>query len=479
MYDIIIIGGGVIGCAIARELSRYEAKICLLEKESDLCEGTSKANSAIVHGGFDAKPGSLKAELNVRGNAMMEELSQKLDIPFRRNGSLVTCLDEAGVAGLEKLLDQGKKNDVPNLRILSREEALALEPNLSDAVYAALYVPTGGIVCPFHMTLAFGENAAENGVEFRLQTKVLEIQKAAAPERGYVLQTNQGTLFARYVINAAGLYADELHNQVSEKKLHITPRKGDYCLLDKTSGSHVDHTIFQLPTKMGKGVLVTPTVHGNLLVGPTATDVEDKDATNTTASELQELVKKSSLAVKNVPMRQVITSFSGLRAHEDGNDFVIGEAEDAPGFFDVAGIASPGLSAAPAIGEYVGDLLLGKEAFPKKAVFKETRCGIPNFAHATAKERQGLIERDPSFGKIICRCETVTEGEILAAIHRPLGATTLDGVKRRTRAGMGRCQAGFCSPKVMEILARELGCPQEEICKNRPGSELLVRDASE
>ena len=471
--DVIIIGAGVTGCAIARELSRYKLDICVIEKESDICEGTSKANSGIVHGGFDAKPGSLKARLNVQGNAMMEELSKKLDFPFKRNGSMVVCQSAEEMPVLEELLQRGLTNGVKDMRILSRTEALELEPNLADSVYAALLVPSGGIVCPFGLNIALAENAAANGVEFRLETEVLSIEKLPETDAtaggqcdGYLVHTDKGDLQTRFLINAAGVYADTFHNMVSEKKIHITPRRGDYLLLDRTAGGHVHHTIFQLPSEYGKGVLVTPTVHGNLMVGPTAIDIEDKEATATTAEGLAQVMEKCGRSVKNVPLKQVITSFAGLRAHEDGGEFIIGEAEDAKGFIDAAGIESPGLSSAPAIGQYVRELLADLTELKEKERFIETRKGIVRFAECSREAQQELIRQNPAYGKIICRCETITEGEILDAIHRPLGATTLDGIKRRTRAGMGRCQAGFCTPKVMDLLARELGLELKDIRKN-------------
>ena len=463
MKDVIIIGAGVSGCAIARELSRYQLDICVLERESDICEGTSKANSGIVHGGFDAKPGTLKAKLNVLGNSMMDEMSKKLDFEFKRNGSMVVCQNELGIPALEKLLEQGKENGVKGMKILKREQALELEPNLADGVYAVLYIPSGGIVCPFGMNIAYAENAAQNGVEFKLGTEVQLIERVG---QDYRIQTNQGVFDTKYVINAAGVYADVFHNMVSELKIHIMPRRGDYCLLDKTAGDLVRHTIFQLPTEKGKGVLVTPTIHGNLLLGPTAIDIEDKEATATTAKGLQEVLEKCTKSVKNIPFKQVITSFAGLRAHEEHGEFIIGEVEDAKGFIDVAGIESPGLTSAPAIGIYVRDILAEKMELKEKEIFVEERKGIVRFLDLPKEEQNRLLQKNQAYGQIVCRCEQITEGEILDAIHRPLGATTLDGVKRRTRAGMGRCQAGFCTPKVMEILARELHLELKDIRKN-------------
>lgn len=471
MYDIIIIGSGVSGAASARELSRYNAKICVLEKEEDVCCGTSKANSAIVHAGFDAANGSLMAKLNVRGNEMMDQLAKDLDIPFKRNGSLVICRSEEDMPNLEALYDRGVKNGVKELRILTKDEVLEMEPNISEDCYAALYAPTGGIICPFHLNIAMAENANANGVEFKFNTEVLNIKKI---DDVFEITTNQGVEKARYVVNAAGVYADQFHNMVSEKKIHITPRRGDYCLLDKTAGSHVSKTIFALPGKFGKGILVTPTIHGNLLLGPTAIDIEDKEGTNTTADALKTVIEKSGLNVKNIPYRQVITSFAGLRAHEDQHEFIIDEVEDCKGFIDCAGIESPGLTSAPAIGEMVANILKDLMQLEEKENFISTRKGILNPETLSLEERNALIKKEPAYGNIICRCEMITEGEIIDAIRRPLGAKSLDGVKRRTRAGMGRCQSGFCSPRTMEILARELQVDMSEITKCGKGSEIIV-----
>lgn len=467
-YDIAIIGAGVSGTAIARELSRYQTKICVLEREEDVCCGTSKANSAIIHAGYDAEPGSLKAKLNLRGNQMMDQLAKDLDFPFRRNGSLVLCLDEKDLPNLQKLYERGITNGVKGLQILNKEEVRAMETNISDQVIAALYAPTGGIVCPFHMTIAFAENACANGTVFHFNTEVKNITRR---QNIWEIETTKGTFEAGCIINAAGVYADKLHNMVSQKKIHITPRKGEYCLLDKTAGTHVSHTVFTLPGKLGKGVLVTPTVHGNLLIGPTAADIEDKEGVNTTREGLDEVLQKSAASVKNISARQVITSFAGLRAHEDGNDFIIGETEKD--FIDCAGIESPGLSSAPAIGEMVAELLKEKYNLKEKEDFISTRKGITDPSKLFLEERNALIHREPAYGNIICRCEMVTEGEIIDAIRRPLGAKSLDGVKRRTRAGMGRCQSGFCSPRVMEILARELDIPVEEITKSGGNSRII------
>lgn len=471
VYDIIIIGAGVSGSAVARELSRLKRRIAVLERSNDICEGTSKANSGIVHAGYDAVPGTLKAKLNIDGNRMMEELSKELDFSFKRTGSLVITFEEEGKEKLKELYDRGVVNGVEGLQILTGDEARGIEPELSDEVKAVLYAPTAGIVCPFGMNIAFAENAAVNGVEFYLNTEVTSIDKT---ENGYCIHAGDKEFYAPIVVNAAGVYADAIHNMVCENKLNITPRRGEYCLFDKTAGGLVKHTIFQLPSAKGKGILVTPTVHGNLLAGPTAEDISDKEGINTTAAGLEQVLSVGAKSVKNLPVRQVITSFSGLRAHEGSGDFIIGEAEEAPGFYDVAGIASPGLTSAPAIGVYVAGLINEKYPAPIKEDFIDTRKGIPNMAEASMMERKELIRHNPAYANVICRCELVTEGEILDAIHRPLGATTLDGVKRRTRAGMGRCQSGFCSPKVVEILARELGVDSGQIMKAGNGSTVLT-----
>ena len=469
MIDIIIIGAGVCGCAIARELSRKNASILVVERAEDVCCGTSKANSAIVHAGYDAKHGTLMARLNVLGSEMMPALSKELDFHYRQNGSLVVMLDEADRPNLIKLYENGVKNGVKDLRIIEREELASLEPNISDRAVAALYAPTGGIVCPFGLTYALAENAASNGVQFQFDSEVTGIEKI---DGGWRVQTCKGDLEARVVVNAAGVYAGRLHNMVSDDPMTIIPRRGDYFLLDRTTGGFVERTIFQLPGKKGKGVLVAPTVHGNTIVGPTAIDVEDPDATATTQAGLDDIRAKCAQAVKNLPLRQTITSFAGLRAHEPRHEFFIGEI--APGFVDCAAIESPGLSSAPAIGVMVADIVTDILKLQPNPNFNGTRKGILNPQTLGMEEYNALIRENPAYGTVICRCETVTEGEILDAIHRNPGAKSIDGVKRRTRAGMGRCQGGFCSPRVLEILSRELGVPMETITKSGGKSRLIL-----
>lgn len=476
MYDVIIIGAGVTGCSIARELTRKERSILVLEASSDICEGTSKVNSGIVHAGHDAVPGSLKAKLNVRGNQMMVELSRKLDFAYRQNGSLVLCFEEENRGKLEELYERGCKNGVQGLQVLDKQQLLSMEPALTHHAIAALYAPTGGIVCPFGLTIAMAENAAQNGAAFLRNKRVDGIESM---ERGYRIYTTDGSSYeASLVINAAGAHADEIHNMLplkeGHKEMHLIARKGEYCLYDKRAGELVDKTIFQLPGKYGKGILVTPTVHGNLLIGPTAVDIPDKDGVNTTGEGLETVMEKAALSVEKLPPAcQIITSFAGIRAHHESDDFIIEESKGYSGFIDVAGIESPGLTSAPAIGEYVAQLVNQIAPASDKKDFIDHRRGIISMEQVSFEDKQKLIAQNPVYANMICRCEGISEGEILDAIHRPVGATTVDGVKRRTRAGMGRCQGGFCSPKVVAILARELGVPMEEIRKSGQDAVLL------
>ena len=469
MYDVIIIGAGVSGCAIARELSRKKGKILVVERAEDVCCGTSKANSAIVHAGYDAKHGTLMAKLNVQGSRMMPKLAKELDFHYENNGSLVVMMSEEDRPALMALYENGLKNGVEQLQILERDALRAMEPNISDNAVAALYAPTGAIVCPFGLTFALAENAAKNGVQFQFDSEVTDVQKI---DGGWKVVTVKDTLETKAVVNAAGVYSDKIHNMVSSETMTITPRRGDYFLLDRATQGFVKNTIFQLPGKYGKGVLVAPTVHGNTIVGPTAIDIEDKDGTATTQAGLDDVRSKSGIAVKNLPLRQTITSFAGLRAHEARHEFFIGEI--APGFVDCAAIESPGLSSAPAIGVMVADIVNGILHLEDNPNFDGTRKGILDPKALSPEAHAALIRENPAYGNVICRCETITEGEIVDAIHRTPGARSLDGVKRRTRAGMGRCQGGFCSPRVMEILSRELGIPMDQVTKSGGNSKLIV-----
>ena len=469
MYDAVIIGGGAVGCAVARWLSRYRLRICLLERSEDVCMGTSKANSAICHAGFDAPVGSAKARFNVEGSRMMEALSRQLDFPYRRCGALVLCFNETDIPRLEELKARGECNGVEGLTVLDRDALRRQEPRVSPEAVAALYAPTSAIICPFGMTIALAENAAANGCEFRFDT---EVQRIRCQDGGFLLETSRGPLESRTVICAAGVHGDTFHNRLCESQLHIVPRRGEYCLLDRRDGGLARHTIFQLPSAMGKGVLVTPTVHGNLLVGPTAEDQEDKGCTATTSAGLRRVAETASRSVPDLPMRDVITSFAGLRAHLVGgdDDFIVGESAD--GFFEAVGIESPGLSSAPAIGRYLAGLAAEKLGAAEKDDFIAERRDIPRPREMDFAARQALIERDPAYATVVCRCEEITEGEIREAIRR--GARSLDGVKRRVRAGMGRCQGGFCTPRVLELLHEELGTPMTELTKCGGESRLLA-----
>ena len=474
-YDVAVVGAGVTGCAIARELSRLDVRVVVLEREEDVCCGTSKANSAIVHAGFDAATGSLMARLNVEGSRLMPALCAELGVDYDAIGSLVVCTSDETRPDLEALLARGRANGVPDLRIVEQDELRAMEPNVSDAAVAALWAPTGAIVNPFQLTWSLADSAATNGVEFRFLSPVGRVARDDARDL-WRLETPQGPVWSRVVVNAAGVCADELHNQVSADELRITPRRGQYYVLDTTAGSHVRHTIFALPTRLGKGVLVSPTTAGNLLVGPTAEDLDDKADTSTTAEGLAEVAAKCAITVKDVPLREQIRSFSGLRAHQPGHDFVIGEVEGAPGFVDCAAIESPGLSSAPAIGRMVAGIvgaILGDP--PAREGWQGTIAPIPCVERMDRTEWAALVRARPDYGRIVCRCRLVSEGQIVDAIHRPVGARSVDAVKRRTEAGMGRCQGGFCSPKVMELLAREVeGLSMGTVTKMGPGSEYVL-----
>lgn len=470
MEKIIVIGGGVIGCAVARELSAYEADITVLECNNDVATGTSKANSGIVHAGFDAHTGTQKARFNVEGSKMFAEIAKELDFPYKNNGAYVLNFSPEGNAKLDELLAQGKANGVEGLEILSGDEVRAKEPTVSEKVVSALYAPTSGIVGPYEMAIAYAENAATNGVKFEFNQKVTGVKKNGS---GFTVVTESGERDCDVVVNCAGVYSDEINNMISADKQKIVARRGEYMLLDKSVGYLASATLFQLPTEMGKGVLVSPTVHGNIIVGPTAEDSDDKSNTDTTVKGLADAYSQAALSVPELNKRAVITQFTGLRAHSVRNDFTVGES-GVEGFFGCVGVESPGLTSAPAIGKYMAKLIADKYALGKNERFIAKREGIKRFAEMSDDERAELIKKNPLYGKVVCRCEVVTEGEIVEAIKRVPGAVDLDGLKRRTRAGMGRCQAGFCTPRLMEILCRELGTDMVSISKKGVGSELIV-----
>lgn len=466
MKKVIIIGAGIIGCSVARELSRYNVEVTVLEKFNDVACGTTKANSGIVHAGFDAKPNTLKAKFNLLGNKMFDALAEELDFPFKRNGALVLCFDKDGVKDLCDLYQRGVANGVEGLRTITGDEARAIEPNISKQVVAALLAETSGIASPYEMAIAYAENAAVNGCKFLFEKKVVSIAKKG---RLWQVSADDGSSYtADFVVNCAGVHADDINNIVCAKKINIIPRKGEYMLYDKSCGALAERTIFQMPSKMGKGILVAPTTHGNLISGPTAIDVDDKYDVNTTFDGLKDVYEKSLLSVPSLNKKFVITQFSGTRAHSSGADFIIGESEKK-GFYNIAGIESPGLTSAPAIAVYAAQEISQKLALDKKDNFVAKRKGIVRFATLSDEQREEIIKRNPLYGKVICRCEVVTEGEIVDAIRREVGARDVDGVKRRTRAGMGRCQSGFCMERVMEILSRELGIPFESVVKCQGG----------
>lgn len=460
MKDVVIIGAGVIGGAVARELSRYKLDVCILEKNSDVAMGATRANSAIVHAGFDAKEGTLKARFNVRGSELMEKYAEELGVKYKRNGSLVVGFNDEDRATLEELCERGEKNGVKGLAILSRDEILKLEPSIGESVSCALYAPSGAIICPYELCMAAVGNAMDNGVELKLNFDVKGIEKN---EGFYRVFSDKESVCARYVINCAGAYSDDVAKMVGDNSFSVMARRGEYMLLDKESGSLVSSTIFRCPSKMGKGILVTPTVDGNLLLGPTAEDIESKDDTSTTAEGISKIKIQAAQQVSGINFAKVITSFTGLRSVGSTGDFIINEKD---GFVNCAGIESPGLSSAPAIAEYVRELLMNAGLpLEKKKDFISRRRPMHYFKECSEEQKNAIIEKNPEYAHIICRCEMTSEGEIIEAIRTNPKPSDLDGIKRRTRSGMGRCQGGFCSPYVVEILARELGKDYLEITK--------------
>ena len=467
MYDIVVIGAGVVGGMVARRLAKYKLNICMLEKENDVAMGATKANSAIVHAGFDAKEGSLKAKMNVRGSQMMPSVTEELGVKYLRNESLVVAFENER-AEVEAIYERGIKNGVEGLKILERSELLELEPNLNPELSCALLAPTGAIVCPYELCIAAVGNAMDNGADLRLNFEVASIEKK---DGYYTVSSAEGeSVDAKIVINSAGVYADKIAAMTGDDDFHVHARRGEYMILDKECGSFVQRTVFHTPTKMGKGILVSPTVDGNLLLGPTATDIEDKEDKSVTAEGYAQIISRAGDNVSGIPFGKVITSFCGLRAVGSTGDFII-KLRD--GVLTLGGIESPGLTSAPAIAEYVEELLRdsGVEMI-EKSDYEPRRRPSHAFNNMTLEEKNEVIKRDPRYGRIVCRCEGITEGEIVDAIHTNPGARDVDGIKRRTRSGMGRCQGGFCSPIVVQIIARELGIPFEEVTKFGKGSTI-------
>lgn len=472
MFDVIVIGGGVIGGLVLRELTKYCLSVCLVEKENDVCMGASKANSGIVHAGFDAEPGSLKAKFNVLGNSMISMLATELGVKYRNNGSLVVAFSEAELQTLKELKSRGEQNGVPNLRIIGREELSVMEPNVSEAALGALYAPTGGIVCPYELTIASIGNAMDNGATLYTNFEVCKIERQS--EIFSVTATDGRKIEAKLLVNCAGLYAGKIATLVGDDGIDVRARKGEYILLDRESGNFLSHTLFFTPTKKGKGILLSPTVDGNILLGPTAEELE-KGNTETSASELTLVQEKASRMCKNPPFYNTITSFAGLRAYSTKHDFIIEESKSTKGVIHCAGIESPGLTAAPAIAKYVVEELVSAHfKLVQNTHFDGHRKAAYIFKELSVEEQNAIIKNDPSYGKIVCRCERITEGEIIRAIRENPPAHDVDGVKRRTRAGMGRCQGGFCQTQVVALLAREWKIPVEEVTKKGGNSKLIT-----
>lgn len=474
-YDVAVIGAGVCGAMVARELSKIDAKVIVLEKCNDVSMGTTKANSAIVHAGFDAETGSLKATLNVQGASLMAYYCNKLNVPYKNTGSLVVAYSWDDMQTLDVLFERGFNNGVPNMQIISKEKLKAMEPHISEEAIGALWAPTAGIVSPYELAIAAIENAVMNGVKVKRNSGVFDIEYK---NDVFFLSTATGVIKAKYVINCAGVFADQIAKMIGDTSFKIIPRKGEYYLLDKTEATMVNHVLFKCPTSMGKGILITPTAHGNVLMGPTAIDLDfdSKLDVDTTIEGLDTVKKEISCVIPELTTRNAITSFAGLRAHIEGehSDFVVGPSKVNGKFINVAGIESPGLTAAPAIGRYVEKIF--RQIAPEyndKDNFISTRPAPIRVNELSPEEKKALIAKDKRYGRIICRCEGITEGEIVDAIKAPCGARDVDGVKRRTRAGMGRCQAGFCGSKVVEILSRELGVPMNQITKHGNRSKIL------
>jgi len=469
LRDITIIGCGVVGAAVAYELSQYDLKVTVLERENDVAMGATKANSAIIHAGYDPFPGTIMAKLDVQGVQLSKEICSKLDVPFKQCGAMVLAFSEDDSGTIKHLFNQAIENGVADIAILSKEEILKLEPNVTENVVTALHAPTAMIIDPWEYTLALIETAVKNDAELMLECNVTGIDET---EEGYIIQTDKGSIETKAIINAAGLYSDKIHNMVAEPEFTITPAKGEYWLLDKSEGTRVNSVLFQCPTKAGKGVLVTPTVHGNLLVGPGNITADSCDDVSTTTDELKHVKETAVKSVPSINFNAVIRSFSGNRAHTEYDDFIIKEVK--PGFIDLAGIKSPGLTSAPAIAKMASEMIeeSGFTLVRKKNIINSRKRIRVNTL--SPEDRTKLIENDPSYGHVICRCETITEGEIRDALSSPIPPKSIDAVKRRVGAGMGRCQGGFCGPRVLELLADHFNCDLTEILQDKEGTYILT-----
>lgn len=463
--DVVVIGGGITGTAVLAALARLDLSCVLVEKEPDIAAGTTKANSAILHAGFDAPTGSMKAKMNVEGNRLYHELQDELDLDIQWTGSLVCATTEEEEAQIKDLEARGEANGVPGLEIWDGDKVREKEPNLSASIRSALWAPTAGICWPFGMAAAFAENAVENGAEILRDCEVKGIR--VEDGKGFVVVTTQRDIRARFVVNAAGVFADKVAAMAGDTSFSIHPRKGEYILFDKTAqGKMVKGIVFPAPTETTKGILVCATTHGNTFIGPNAQEQDSRDDTAVTTAGMDEIIAGAKKLVPELPMGAAITEFAGVRAVSDTNDFIVGESKTVKGLYHAAGIQSPGLTSAPAIARFLAEEIAKAAGATEKAAVKKGRPAQFVFRELSRDEQAALIAKDERYGRVICRCETITEGEIVDAIKRPCGARTVDGVKRRTRAGMGRCQGGFCGPRVIEILSRELGIPVPKVRKD-------------
>ena len=470
MYDCIIIGAGISGTSLAFELSKYMGNVLLLEKNNDVADETTKANSAIIHAGYDPEPGTFMAKYNVEGNKIIPKICKDLDVHCKNIGSLVVAFDEQDRQTIETIYQRGIQNGVPNMRIVEKEELHEMEPNLNACACAALYAPTACIVNPWEFAIAYSEVAIQNGVQLHVSEAVVGIEKI---ENGFIVTTEKESYHTKTVVNAAGVSCDAILKMVTTPDYKIVPNKGEYYLLDKTQGTLVNHVIFQCPSKEGKGVLVAPTVHGNLIVGPNSLNCDAGDY-STTAKGLDFVKTKALKSIPTINFRENIRTFTGIRARrEDHGDFVIGES-NVKGFYQVAAMQSPGLSSASAIAIDLVSKLQKRGLFTEKNKQAKTTRKVVRFKEMSHEERTAYIQEHPAYGRIICRCETISEGEIIDALHRSPVVPTIDAIKRRCNTGMGRCQGGFCGPRVQEIIARELHIKQEDVLKDKKGSVVLL-----
>lgn len=471
--DVVIIGAGAVGCAVARELSKYQIDVLVVDQRDDIGGNASKSNSAIIHTGYDATPGTLESQLVVAANPMYDELTRDLEIPFRRIGAILPAFTEEQFEKLPAIKEKAFQNHVYDVEYLSKEELLEREPELNTEVKGGLFIPRESIIDPFIHVQALAENANENGVEFLLNTEVTDIIVEAGEIKA--VETSAGTIETDYVVNAAALQCDEIAAMVGKAEYKVVARRGQFYILDKNTSCKVNHIVLPIPTKVTKGKLMTPTIHGNMLVGPTAEDLDNKVDVSVTTEGLDSIYADVSKMIPGVNVRDTITQYSGLRPNRNPEGLHVDVYDDLKGYVNLSGVRSTGLTLSVAMGKYVVEKLKEIGCCPAlKENFKATRKGIPIFHKMSREEQEEMIQKNPLYGTVICRCETITEGEIVDAIRRPLGAKTVDAVKRRVRAGMGRCQAGFCGPRVLEILARELKVSPEQINKNLKGSYMVV-----